>query len=234
MMLKKPILVLLSCFFTISTIFANTNVLNIVYNSDGFAVANVFNSSTSYDIMFIYGKKGRLIYTDMIESIISVKKVDFVNELLMIGYTNVNKSYDNLLIRVDEKGKVLDALVVGDYYYQEIPKLLFRINNIYIVVGLRGYRSYDSMYALFFDGYLRVTDCLVFDFGQEVGITYSDFVGQPSPIGIKVLLKTKDWQDYDVEIMADGKYNLSSKNINVKNIKPSISKYYYQEKEIDL
>lgn len=87
---------------------------------------------------------------------------------------------------------------------------------------------------MFFDGYLRVTDCLVFDFGQEVGITYSDFVGQPSPIGIKVLLKTKDGQDYDVEIMADGKYNLSSKNINVKNIKPSISKYYYQEKEIDL
>lgn len=222
------IIVFIFIFLLVTNIWAS---YYIVYTGPNFSIANIYNSSTSYDILVLYSNnKGKLIYTDMVDFIVSCKEVEKLNELIVIGYTNINRKYENLVLRLDSSARILDSILIGDYYNQ-IPKLYYVINYVNIVIGLRGYRNYDSIYSLFFDNNLKVINYLVFEFFEEVNILHSSFLGEPFVIGTSVYIESKSGKKYRVDIFADGKYELSDRSIKVKKINPNISKYLYNEKD---
>lgn len=226
--MKRMIIVFIFIFLLVTNIWAS---YYIVYTGPNFSIANIYNSSTSYDILVLYSNnKGKLIYTDMVDFIVSCKEVEKLNELIVIGYTNINRKYENLVLRLDSSARILDSILIGDYYNQ-IPKLYYVINYVNIVIGLRGYRNYDSIYSLFFDNNLKVINYLVFEFFEEVNILHSSFLGEPFVIGTSVYIESKSGKKYRVDIFADGKYELSDRSIKVKKINPNISKYLYNEKD---
>lgn len=226
--MKRMIIVFIFIFLLVTNIWAS---YYIVYTGPNFSIANIYNSSTSYDILVLYSNnKGKLIYTDMVDFIVSCKEIEKLNELIVIGYTNINRKYENLVLRLDSSARILDSILIGDYYNQ-IPKLYYVINYVNIVIGLRGYRNYDSIYSLFFDNNLKVINYLVFEFFEEVNILHSSFLGEPFAIGTSVYIESKSGKKYRVDIFADGKYELSDTSIKVKKINPNISKYLYNEKD---